>query len=260
MSKGSDIFKNVLDDAHKQISLDYDKTKGFGNSSIKGEERSEALADFLKSRLPPTFGVSTGEVIDSGDRRTGQLDIIIFDQTATRPVFSGKKNELYPCEAVYAVIEVKSELTKKELGTCLVAAQKLRRLKPFRQRFVETRDGGKSADGKAHRCMYIIFSFSSNLNEEKWLQTEYDRVMRCASEQKINKSVVDRLIILDRGIINPTIGRGKSIRDAPTSLFAEFFLHLVNFLEREHKRRPTISWSQYSLPQSKGWKTLKEIE
>jgi len=115
MTKGSEIFRGVLEAARKQLLLDFDTSKGFAHSGIKGEERAEALAVFLKSRLPPAFGITTGEVIDNGDRRTGQLDLIIYDQTVTQAVHTGRKNELFPCEAVYAVIEVKSVLNRGEV-------------------------------------------------------------------------------------------------------------------------------------------------
>jgi hypothetical protein len=256
MAKGSEIFRGVLEAARKQLLLDFDASKGFAHSGIKGEERAEALAAFLKSRLPPAFGITTGEVIDSGDRRTGQLDLIIYDQTVTQPVHAGRKNELYPCEAVYAVIEVKSLLSRAEMEICVKAAQKLRRLRPFRERFVDSRTMGTHADRGAHRCMYIIFAFATDLSEADWPQAEYDRLLEVAAKQETPLSYIDRLMVLDRGLINPMKGQGKTADGDPITLFAEFFLHLVNFLERERNRRPVLSWQHYALPHSRGWRTL----
>lgn len=253
MSGGSAIFQGVLEAARKQLLLDFDKANGFAHSGIKGEERAEALGAFLRSRLPPTFGVSTGEVIDRRDRRTGQLDLIIYDQTVTRAVFAGHKNELYPCEAVYAVVEVKSLFTRAEAVTCFRAAKKIRSLRPFGERFVNARDSGMSADDSAHRCMYVVFAYGSNVSELDWLQNEYSRLAEVAAEENVPLSIIDRLLVLDRGIINPVRNQGKVGSSDPGALFAEFFLHLTNFVEREQRRRPVLSWQSYSFPTSQGW-------
>ena len=256
MAKGSEIFFEVLNAARKQLLLDFGASKEFGHAGIKGEERSEALGDFLRSRLPPAFGVASGEVVDSGDRRTGQVDLIIYDQTVTKPIHAGRKNELYPCEAAYALVEVKSLLTRTELEKCVSAAQKLRKLKPFKERFVDARRGGAEIEGKSHRCMYIVFAYGTDLSAANWLDKEFSRLVDVAKLQSVALSYVDRLIVLDRGLINPGTAQGKLVDGDPVILFAEFFLHLVNFLERERKRRPVLEWQQYGLASSKGWKRL----
>jgi hypothetical protein len=241
MKKGSEIFRGVLAAARKQLLNDFDASKGFLHAGIKGEERAEALAAFLKSRLPPAFGISTGEAIDSLDQRTGQLDLIIYDQTVTKPVHSGGKNEIFPCEAVYAVIEVKSVFNRAEATTCVVAAQKLRKLRPFSEKFVDSRIKGKPANEGTHRGMYIVFAYATDLGATDRLKAEYERLLNVAEEHKATISCIDRLLVLDRGLINPVRGQGKTVEGDPVVLFADFFLHLVNFLERERKRRPALS-------------------
>ena len=257
MNSGSEIFKGVLEAARKQLLLDFDKANGFAHSGIKGEERAEALGAFLRSRLPPAFGVSTGEVIDRRDRRTGQLDLIIYDLTVTRAVFAGRKNELYPCEAVYAIVEVKSVFTRAEAAMCFRAAKKVRSLRPFGERFVNARESGMPADDSAHRCLYVVFAYGSDVSELDWMQKEYLRLTEVAIEESSSLSIIDRLLVLDRGILNPVRHQGKIGSSDPGALFAEFFLHLTNFIEREQRRRPVLSWQSYSLPRSQGWQNLK---
>lgn len=258
MAKGSEIFRGVLEAARKQLKLDFDAAKGFSHRGIRGSEREEAFGNFLRSRLPPSFGVSTGEVIDRRDRRTGQLDLIVYDQTVTRAIYAGYSNELYPCEAVYAVVEVKSVFTKSEAESCLKAAKKVRALRPYGEKFVNAREKGEPIDKGAHRCMYLVFAYQTDLSEKDWLTKEYERLVSVAAEEDVSPALVDRLVVLDRGIINPVKGQGRSGDKDPTALFAESFLHLVNFIERERKRRPPLSWQTYALPQSKGWRPLKK--
>lgn len=254
---GSAIFKNVLEAARKQLHLEFDKAKAFRHAGLRGEERAEALATFLRERLPPAFGVSTGEIIDRRDRRTGQLDLIVYDQTVTRAIHTGHKNALYPCEAVYVVIEVKSVLSKAEVETCLTAAGKVRALRPFGERFVDARTQGAPADDSAHRCMYVVFAYSSDIGEEGWLEKEYQRLQAVAGETGKKISNIDRVLVLDRGIINPSRGQGRTAEQDPGALFAEFFLHMANFVARERDRRPKLSWQSYALPRSHRWQTLR---
>jgi hypothetical protein len=255
-SGGSEIFWGVLEAARKQLLLDYDKSKGFNHSGIRGDERAEALGRFLTSRLPPVFGVSTGEIIDRLDHRSGQLDLVVYDQTVTRAIYAGSKNEVYPCEAVYAVIEVKSIFTRDEAQMCLNAADKLRRLKPFGEKFVDARQNGAPANDSAHRCMYVVFAFASDLGNAGWLSKEYARLGEVGEANSVSLANIDRLIVLDRGIINPATAKGRSVEDDPAALFADTFLHLANFVERERRRRPSLTWQSYAVPRSRGWTSL----
>ncbi|HEX8902819.1 DUF6602 domain-containing protein [Vitreimonas sp.] len=252
----SEIFRAVLATAREQLLLDYDKTTGFLHSGIKGDERAEALSHFLSSRLPPAFGVTTGEIIDRRDQRSGQLDLIVYDKTCTQPILAGAKHTLYPCEAVYAVIEVKSILTKEECRRCLSAAKKVRALKPFGNSFVDARTMGAPARSEGHRCMYVVFAYATDLKEADWLTREFERMTEVGRELQVPTSTIDRLLVLDRGLVNFVREQGKAVGDEPATLFTEFFLHLVNFLERERARRPRLSWQDYALERSKGWKTL----
>ena len=253
---GSAIFRDVLRDARKQLLLDYEKSEGFGHSGIKGDERAEALASFLQTRLPPAFGIATGEAIDRYDSKTGQLDIIIYDRTATQPVHAGRRSQIHPCEAVYAVIEVKSVLNRTHVKTCVTAADKIRRLRPFNAKFVDARkDGAPAAKSDEHRCMFIAFGYATDLAKTDWLQKEYDRLAEVATEENASLSNIDRLVVLDRGLINCGLAVGKEESD-PVTLFMEFFLNLVNFIERERERRPVMTWQDYAQSGSRGWKKL----
>lgn len=256
MGNNSEIFRGVVEAASNQLSLDYDKSKSFAHRGIKGDEREAALASFLRERLPPAFGIGTGEAIDHQDRRTGQLDLMIFDQTVAKPVLKGSKNDIYPCESLYAVVEVKSVFSRVEAVTCLEAAHRIRKLKPFGQQFVDSRTMGAPADEKSHRCMYLVFAWASDLKEEGWLDSEYNRLLQMSYDNKIPASSIDRLFVLDRGMINPAKAQGKESHGDSVSLFVEFFIHLVEFLERERRRRPALSWRKYALSRSTGWRSL----
>ena len=168
MSKGSDVFRGIINASRKQLLLDHEKSSAFGHSGIKGTERAAAFADFLRQRLPDFLEVTRGEAIDCYDNRTGELDIIVYDKSAARPISEQHENSLIPCETLYAVIEVKSILNKQEAENCLYHCNRLRTLRPFKHRFVDARTHGAPAADDAHRCLYVVVAYSSDLGIQDW--------------------------------------------------------------------------------------------
>jgi uncharacterized protein DUF6602 len=206
----SAVFRTVLQDAKQEVLLGSSKAAAFVHKGIRGDERAASLAKFLRERLPERFGVGKGEVIDYLDHRTGQLDLVVYDKASSSPISTQNENLLLPCEALYMAIEVKTKVTQAELDTSLKAASRLRALRPFKARFVAPRRDGAAADDGNHRCMYVIFGYTSDLgNDSNWLTKEQKRIHSAAGEARVSLDCVDRVIVLDRGIINPAASVGK---------------------------------------------------
>jgi hypothetical protein len=79
-----------------------------------GMVRELFLRDVLREILPDTFGITTGE-IHSDDKRSRQIDIIIYDATRTKGYSIAQDIKIIPGEFVKAIIEVKTKLTKDKL-------------------------------------------------------------------------------------------------------------------------------------------------
>ncbi|MGE3855387.1 MAG: DUF6602 domain-containing protein [Dehalococcoidia bacterium] len=255
-TKPSAVFEKVLNEAAEDLKLAAGKASSWEHRGIVGDERAAALRVFLEKHLPSTLGVAKGEVIDHSDERTGQLDLIIYDRAAAAAVEVGGENLLLPCEAVYAVIEVKSTLTLDEMRMAYKSAAKLRKLRPFGQSLVGWRPNGIDAADKQHRILYVVFAFGSNLSKEGWLSKEYDRIVDAAAGVPGSEDLVDRVVVLDRGLIAPPGGTGKA-ESNNQSIFFDAYFHLVNFISREQARRPAIDWQLYAPERSSGWKTLR---
>jgi hypothetical protein len=164
--QGSDVFLGVIEAARKQLLIDHENARVFEHSGIIGDERAAALADFLRSSLPEAFGIAKGKIIDCFDTRTGQIDLFIYDRLAAKPISQQRENALVPCEALYAVIEVKSTFTREEARRCLHAAATLRQLRRFKEHFVDARTHGARAQESEHRAMYVIFAYTTDLRAE----------------------------------------------------------------------------------------------
>ncbi len=254
--KASEIFRGVLQDAATQLALTSQGAEKFVNRGIRGDERAAALSDFFKRHLPSDFDVRKGEAIDFSDTRTGQLDLVIYDHASSAPILAGSENVLLPCEALYVVVEVKSVLSQDELNMAYAAAARVRALRPFKKHFVGRRTDGAYADDNAFRCMYVVFAYQSNLGQTDWLAKEFSRAKAAATAASTTMDVVDRIVVLDRGIIHPSRSIGKESADDHEDVFLTFYLNVVNFVAREHRRRPPVDWQVYAEHGGDGWEKL----
>src|SRR4051812_3750888 len=115
MSK-DETFESLMRTAEEQLLLGFELAARFKHKGLRGSSREEVVAQFLSDQLPGRFGVTAGEAVDVEGRRSGQLDIVVFDRYATAPLLRREAGDLLPAEALLAVIEVKSTLSQKDLN------------------------------------------------------------------------------------------------------------------------------------------------
>ncbi len=113
-----------------------------------GTYREVLLQELLRNHLPTRYHVSTGFIV--GCNR--QLDVIIYDQQDFAPVFRQGDMVVVPLEAVRAVIEVKTTLTKNNLLEALELLD-------------DVPDTHMNAS--APPMFKGVFAFQSNLTEKK---------------------------------------------------------------------------------------------
>jgi hypothetical protein len=240
----SPLFQRVLSQAERGLALHSEEAGNFQHKGLRGNARATPLGSFLSAHLPDVFAVGKGEARDYQDNVTGELDLFIYDRSTAAPIQTTGDTLIIPAEALYAVIEAKSVLSQEEIDTCLKAAMKVRALRPFKQQFIASPTDGRTVDD-SFRCPYFIFAYASNLGPDGWVHKEYRRLVDRAEHVGCNVNVLDWAIVLDRGIIRPPSAVALLKEDAP-SLFLEFYLHLMNFLTRERRRRPGIDWTAYT--------------
>ncbi len=242
--------------AQEKILLESADAADFEHHGNRGDERAASLAQFFERRLPARFGVGKAEAIDYRDKRTGQLDLVIYDCASSAPIRVGNENLLLPAESLNCLIYVKTTVTQVELNTSYKAAGKVRGLRPFKSQVIPPREDGSAATDDRARCLYVLFGYTSNLaNDDQWMDKENMRLLSAATAAKVTPDCIDRLFILDRGIISP-MKVGKWEQGVPDSIFLDTYLHIVNFLNRESRRRQPVDWQIYGPRSSPGWKPL----
>jgi hypothetical protein len=139
----------------------FDATGEISHSGEKGTFRELLLRGLLASILPPHFGLGSGIVVDKWGRQSRQTDIVIFDKRVIPPVVFQEGHGLYPFDAVYRTIEVKSVLRRNHLEEAETAARLLQPDNPFGLKLAAP---GKLPDKNACYPFSGLFAFDAEFN------------------------------------------------------------------------------------------------
>ncbi|SES49843.1 hypothetical protein SAMN04487983_10944 [Streptomyces sp. yr375] len=108
--------------------------KLIGHAGEQGRENELSLARLLENLIPRRLGIGSGVVIDKGNGRSKQTDIIIYDLADQPTLMAQSTQVIFPIEVVHAVIEVKTTLTADEVKDCAEKKVSIDTLKPAESR------------------------------------------------------------------------------------------------------------------------------
>ena len=94
-----------------------------------GEAAEESWRRWLRDYLPKRYRVDKAIVVDCDGNTSDQIDIVIYDSQYSYFVFKHEQVIYVPAESVYAVIEVKQDLSKAHLEYAGEKAKSVRSLK-----------------------------------------------------------------------------------------------------------------------------------
>jgi hypothetical protein len=255
MTKPMTAFERILIHAENELWLDFQKASEYKQNGDIGTSREDAVMRFLKEHLPNRYEICSGEVVDSQGNQSGQIDLMIFDSSTTCPLMTTGKDVLLPAEALLAVVEVKTTLSMAEIEKSLKGIKKIHTLKPWGDQWSVSRKNGSTADDALPRVLTSIFAYESNLGSTEWAAKEIGRVREQTLLQNSSIEYVDRVAVLNRGFLMPSAGKAVEPREQSGVLNIWFF-SLVNFLDREVRRRKAFPWDDYQIRDKKIWKRV----
>jgi len=100
------------------------------HSAEKGAASEADWIEWFNVYFPKRYQAKKAFVVDSNDKISDQLDIVIYDAQYSHLIFKHQETLYVPAESVYAVFEVKQELTKDHIqyaGEKAYSVRKLRR-------------------------------------------------------------------------------------------------------------------------------------
>ena len=184
--------------------------------------REMLCSNFLSKVLPPRLTLKNGgEIWDSHNNRTGQLDTVIIRDDCPSLTFGEGQADTYIAEGVFSVIETKSNLNREKLQEALKTLERVKSL--------ELQSGGTSAyigPRPLKRPLRCVFAYES----VGW-DTLFDELAKPE-----NSDIADLICILDRGAL---IARGLILDQAGESPFLQspgkaaalawLYFHLITY-------------------------------
>ena len=105
------------------------------SAASKGNEREIFVTTCLSQAFPPHFRFGSGDITDSDEQKSGQIDVVIeYPNLYSFPIWQGAPR-LYLAEGVAVVIEIKSDLSNQWAEVKETASK----LKSLKRRFEDYR-------------------------------------------------------------------------------------------------------------------------
>lgn len=181
------MIKEVFESISEKMRTDFEKvTKMIDHPGEKGTAREKALMKYLRPHIPDKFEFSEGIIIDSYDHQSCQVDVIIHDKIATPFLQDRELANVIPIESVYAVIEVKSTLTKEELRRSINNIKSVRSLRK------------NTITGSTSPTLGFVFAYDSDSS----LETMYNNLLELSKEVPLDQQITC-ICVLNQGLILP---------------------------------------------------------
>lgn len=215
-----DIY-NYFENISNNLLCLYETSKQQKATRNLGDNRENIIHEFLSNILPPKLIIKSGEIWDSQNNRTGEIDRLVVRNDAPYLHFGSKNTYFF--EGVFAAIEIKSKLNKKEFKKVIKSFQKIDSLKTNKRPFIF--GGGRTLG----RLFKILISFEG---------LSWRNINKTLGEEGSEK-LFDMICILKRGIligeelsaeiIRPNSVDGNIIFDQPKSAVAYLYYFLVGY-------------------------------
>lgn len=118
-----------------------------------GSNREGLVAEFLQEYLPNSVKITTGLVFASDGRFSDQADLIVVDREANAPLYGSSPEQIWLAEAVFALLEVKTNLTPSTISD---AIEKCRKFKRLPRQFADTQGSQRIRDS-----LFILWAFEA---------------------------------------------------------------------------------------------------
>ena len=120
-----DLFRDVEEELDARLGT---ARRNLSHPGAKGEITESEWHSLLTAYLPRRYSISKGFVVDSCGGISDEIDLIIHDRHFSPLLFHHATTCYVPAEAVYAVLEVKPELSKPMVEYAGKKAASVRRL------------------------------------------------------------------------------------------------------------------------------------
>ena len=156
-----EVFKGLQNQMEAALTFN---RKVVAHPGTKGLVAELEWVKMLATYLPKRYYVDSAFVIDSDGNISEQIDIVVFDRQYSPFILKQNGVTYIPAECVYAVLEVKQDLSKRNIEYAQKKAQSVRRLK--RTSVGISHAGGKFEPKPPARILAGIVAVSGTISKE----------------------------------------------------------------------------------------------
>jgi hypothetical protein len=95
---------------------------------LRGRVREIVAGGPLTHVLPAPFEIGTGKIVDSNGVQSAETDVIVYSKSVLPPILYSPRDGVFPAEACFLALEVKSRLNATELDDTIGKAKQLREI------------------------------------------------------------------------------------------------------------------------------------
>ena len=205
----------------------------------KGDGTEANWLNMLKSHLPHRYQAETAFIIDADGQQSEQIDIVLYDRQYTPELYNVSGQRIIPAEGVYAALEIKPVLDRRNIEYAAGKIASVRRLKRSSASIVHA--GGEHAPRDAlSPIIGGILTTSAG-----WTPPFGTAFTSCISGLN-SESLVDLGCAATSGAFETLVdGKDRSIETCnDTVALAFFFLRLLRRLQRVGTV-PAIEYDRY---------------
>lgn len=136
------LFAGVHDKVQAELEL---ARMALAHPTTKGDASEDVWLHLFNTYLPRRYRAAKAHVADSNNAFSLQLDVVVYDELYTPPVFTTGAVTIIPAESVYAVFEAKQAANADNLRQAHEKAASVRRLHRTSSPII---DAGVPSDGR----------------------------------------------------------------------------------------------------------------
>lgn len=207
--------------------------------TAKGDGTELHWLEMLQKRLPNRYRAERAFVIDADGHRSEQIDIVIHDRLFCPVLLDTAGGMHIPAESVYAVLEVKQDLSKKQVEYAGEKIESVRRLRRTSAEFGHASGRSRTAPKP---ILGGIVTFHSG-----WTPPFGDAFDAALNSLPVNQRVDLGCALCDGGfeVIYEDEGVPQLTRSEADSSLIFFFLRLLHRLQ-QIATVPAIEYVEYS--------------
>lgn len=202
-----EIFTSLQDQMISSLSSN---RKVIIHPGSKGSASENKWKTLLNDYLPERYKAEPAFVIDSNGSLSEQIDIVIFDRQYSPFLFNQDGILFVPAESVYACIEIKQEISRKNI---IYAGQKVSSVRKLQRTSASIpHAGGKFKPKQPFKILSIFLSLESSWKQKPLGDPFIKSINKLSSECNIDLGCVlntGSFCVNDSGT-NPEIHLGKN--------------------------------------------------